>query len=154
MSRSWSAELVKLVRRPASWLLLAIALALSLAFTYLLPYASIVGGTGGPNSERTLPMLLPDRLVGNSLGGLPIFLGAIVLIIGVLVVGGEYGWGTWKTLLAQGSEPTGGVRRQAVHPGHRRARGGARCLCRGCGHQWLIAVTESSRCAGRPSANC
>ncbi|WP_341719537.1 ABC transporter permease [Micromonospora sp. FIMYZ51] len=102
MSRSWSAEIVKLVRRPAFWLLIGIALVISLTFTYLLPYAAIVGGTGGPNSDRTLPMLLPDQLVGNSIGGLPIFLGAIVLIIGVLVVGGEYGWGTWKTILTQG----------------------------------------------------
>ncbi|WP_446219011.1 ABC transporter permease subunit [Micromonospora sp. IBHARD004] len=102
MSRSVRAELAKLVRRPASWLLLAITLVLSLVFTYVFPYASIAGGTGGPNSDRTLPMLLPDHLVGNSLGGLPVFLGAIVLILGVLTVGGEYGWGTWKTVLSQG----------------------------------------------------
>ncbi|MEV0810541.1 ABC transporter permease subunit [Micromonospora sp. NPDC050200] len=102
MSRSAHAELVKIVRRPASWLLLAITLVLSVVFTYLFPYASYAGGTGGPNTDRTLPMLLPDHLVGNSLGGLPVFLGAIVLILGVLVVGGEYGWGTWKTVLSQG----------------------------------------------------
>ncbi|PWU46715.1 ABC transporter permease, partial [Micromonospora globispora] len=102
MSRSFRAETVKLVRRPASWLLLAITLVLSLIFTYVFPYASIAGGTAGPNADRTLPMLLPDRLVGNSLGGLPVFLGSIVLILGVLTVGGEYGWGTWKTVLSQG----------------------------------------------------
>lgn len=102
MSGSFSAEMIKLVRRPATWLLLALALVLALLFTYVFPYASYAGGTEGPNTERTLPMLLPDRLVGNSLGGLPVFLGAILLILGVLVVGGEYGWGTWKTLLTQG----------------------------------------------------
>ncbi|MFG2054880.1 ABC transporter permease [Micromonospora sp. NPDC048930] len=102
MSRSFRAETIKLVRRPASWLLLAIAVALALIFTYLFPYASIAGGTDGPNDDRTLPMLLPDHLVGNSLGGLPVFLGSIVLILGVLTVGGEYGWATWKTVLTQG----------------------------------------------------
>lgn len=102
MSRSFRAEAVKLLRRPASWLLLAITLVLALVFTYVFPYASIAAGTTGPNSDRTLPMLLPDRLVGNSLGGLPVFLGAIVLILGVLTVGGEYAWGTWKTVLTQG----------------------------------------------------
>ncbi|MFI7429227.1 ABC transporter permease [Micromonospora sp. NPDC049836] len=102
MSGSFRAELVKLVRRPANWLLLAITLALSLIFTYLFPYASIAGGTDGPNTDRSLPALLPDQLVGNSLGGLPVFLGAILLILGVLTVGGEYGWGTWKTVLSQG----------------------------------------------------
>ncbi|WP_319458847.1 ABC transporter permease [Micromonospora sp. RTP1Z1] len=102
MSRSLRAETAKLVRRPAAWLLLAITLVLSLLFTYVFPYAGYAGGTAGPNSDRTLPMLLPDRLVGNSLGGLPVFLGSILLILGVLVVGGEYGWGTWKTVLSQG----------------------------------------------------
>ena len=102
MLRSWQAEMIKLAKRPATWLLLVLALLLALLFTYLFPYASYAGGTAGPNSDRTLPMLLPDQLVGNSLGGLPVFLGAIVLILGVLTVGGEYGWGTWKTLLTQG----------------------------------------------------
>ncbi|MBM0240221.1 ABC transporter permease, partial [Micromonospora sp. ATA32] len=102
MLRSLRAETAKLVRRPTAWLLLAITLVLSLLFTYVFPYAGYAGGTAGPNSDRTLPMLLPDRLVGNSLGGLPVFLGSILLILGVLVVGGEYGWGTWKTVLSQG----------------------------------------------------
>ena len=62
----------------------------------------MAGGVDGPNTDRALPALLPDHLVGNSLGGLPIFLGAILLILGVLTVGGEYGWGTWKTVLTQG----------------------------------------------------
>ncbi|GIG86528.1 ABC transporter permease [Plantactinospora endophytica] len=116
-----AAELVKLVRRPANWLLLAVALVLSLTFTYLVPYAGYLdgtdpagGGTGnvpptGPGSGGVaeaagdgLAALLPAELVGNSIGGLPIFLGAIMLILGVLTVGGEYGWGTWKTLFTQG----------------------------------------------------
>ncbi|SIR12185.1 ABC transporter permease [Micromonospora avicenniae] len=102
MSGSFQAELVKLVRRPAAWLLLAITLVLAVLFTYVFPYAGYAAGTAGPNTGRGLPALLPDRLVGNALGGLPVFLGAIVLILGVLVVGGEYGWGTWKTVLSQG----------------------------------------------------
>jgi ABC-type transport system involved in multi-copper enzyme maturation permease subunit len=97
-----AAETIKLVRRPATWALLAVALVLSLTFTYLIPYAGYAQGTGGPRSERGLAALLPAELVGNSIGGLPVFLGAIMLILGVLTVGGEYGWGTWKTLLTQG----------------------------------------------------
>jgi ABC-type transport system involved in multi-copper enzyme maturation permease subunit len=99
---SFRAETIKLVRRPATWLLLAVALTLSLIFTYLIPYAGYAGGTGGVRADLGLDAVLPDRLVGNSIGGLPVFLGAIALILGVLVVGGEYGWGTWKTVLVQG----------------------------------------------------
>ena len=95
------AETLKLVRRPAIGALLAIALTLSLTFTYLIPYAGYAGGTGGPRAERGLAPLLPDHLVGNSIGGLPVFLGALMLILGVLAVGSEYAFGTWKTVLTQ-----------------------------------------------------
>ncbi|MEV4755232.1 ABC transporter permease subunit [Micromonospora sp. NPDC049559] len=103
-----AAELTKLVRRPASWLLLVIAVVLGLTFTYLIPYAGYAGGTRGPRSGRGLAPLLPAELVGNSIGGLPVFLGALMVILGVLTVGGEYGWGTWKTLLTQGPSRTTG----------------------------------------------
>lgn len=96
------AETAKLVRRPATWLLLAVSLVLSLLFTYLVPYAGYAGDTGGFRADLGLAALLPDRLVGNSIGGLPVFLGAIMVILGVLTIGGEYAWGTWKTLLTQG----------------------------------------------------
>ncbi|MEV6491413.1 ABC transporter permease [Actinoplanes sp. NPDC051633] len=95
------AEGRKLVRRPAIWTLLGVALALSLIFTYVVPYAGFAGGTGGPTADRGLAAMLPDRLVGNSIGGLPVFLGALMVILGVLTVGSEYAWGTWKTVLTQ-----------------------------------------------------
>jgi ABC-2 type transport system permease protein len=99
---SFRAEMIKVVRRPASWLLAVLAWTLSLIFTYLVPYAGYSGGTAGPTSGRLLADMLPAKLVGNSIAGLPVFFGAIMLILGVLVVGGEYGWGTWKTVLVQG----------------------------------------------------
>jgi ABC-2 type transport system permease protein len=97
-----SAEMIKLVKRPANWLLLGVALGLSLLFTYVIPYAGFAAGTEGPNADRGLAALLPAKLVGNSVGGLPVFLGAIMVILGVLAVGGEYGFQTWKTVLTQG----------------------------------------------------
>jgi ABC-type transport system involved in multi-copper enzyme maturation permease subunit len=106
MLGSVRAELAKLGRRPAVWLLLGVAVSLGLTFTYLVPYAGASGsaGTAGgvPNGDRGLAAVLPDQLVGNSVAGLPVFLGAISLILGVLAVGGEFGWGTWKTVLTQG----------------------------------------------------
>ena len=97
------AELTKMFRRPATWLLISVAFVLSATFAYLVPYAGFAGGTEGPpNSDRGLAATLPDQLIGNSIGGSPVFVGALALILGVLVVGGEYAWGTWKTVLGQG----------------------------------------------------
>ncbi|MEJ3744161.1 ABC transporter permease [Actinomycetes bacterium KLBMP 9797] len=98
MWNSTRAELSKLVRRPANWLLLAVALTLSLTFTYLVPYA----GAEGPTADRGVASTLPDQLVGNSVGGWPLFGGALALILGVLAAGADYAWGTWKTVLTQG----------------------------------------------------
>jgi len=106
---SFRAEMIKAAKRPAIWLLAALGWTLSLIFTYLVPYLGYTGETGDtgdtggpPTSGRLLVDMLPEKLVGNSIGGLPVFIGAIMLIIGVLVMGAEYGWGTWKTVLVQG----------------------------------------------------
>ncbi|UMP01577.1 ABC transporter permease [Amycolatopsis sp. EV170708-02-1] len=100
---SCTAELAKLVRRPANWFMLGIAVALGLTFTYLLPLAGAAGSSSGaPGTDRGLASTLPSNLVGNAIGGLPVFLGAILLVLGVLAVGTEYGWSTWKTVLTQG----------------------------------------------------
>lgn len=96
------AELVKTFRRPAVWLLIAIACLLAITFTYLIPYAGLSGVVDGPTSGRGLASMLPAKFVGNSLGGMPIFVGSLALIFGVLAIGTEYASTTWKTVLAQG----------------------------------------------------
>jgi ABC-2 type transport system permease protein len=99
------AELFKLVRRPAAWTLLAAAAVLSQVFGYLIPYLSYAGGGSGPmegaSPESILASTLPDQIVANTLGGFPVFAGALALVLGALVFGSEYGWGTVKTLLTQ-----------------------------------------------------
>lgn len=97
------AEMTKQVHRPATWLLLGVAVTLSITFGYLVPYAGYAGGTSGPPaSDRGLAAMLPAQFLGSALGGMPVFVGALALIFGVLVTGSDYGWETWKTLLAQG----------------------------------------------------
>lgn len=97
------AELAKALRRPAHWLLLAVAITLSVMFAYLIPYAGYAGGTAGPpNSDLGLETMLPGAFVGNAIGGMPVFVGALAVILGVLVVGTEYSAETWKTVLSQG----------------------------------------------------
>lgn len=98
------AELFKLVRRPTAWVLLAAAIVLNLIFSYLIPYLSYAGGNdldaGRPPADL-LASTLPAQLVGNLLSGFPVFAGALALVFGAVVTGGEYGWGTVKTLLTQ-----------------------------------------------------
>lgn len=102
MLRDIRAELLKQSRRPTGWLVLAIAVVLSLTFGYVIPYAGLSGTTSGaPGSGRGLAAMLPDAFIGSALGGLPVFIGALTLIFGVLVAGSEYSYGTWKTVLVQ-----------------------------------------------------
>ncbi|PXY22949.1 ABC transporter permease [Prauserella muralis] len=95
------AEIIKQIRRPAHWLLLAVALVLTLTFAYLIPYLGLSGRTEGPGSARGLDAMLPAEFVGSTVAGTPVFLGALAVIFGVLVAGSEYGWQTWKTVFTQ-----------------------------------------------------
>jgi ABC-2 type transport system permease protein len=106
MSGSYRAELLKLRKWPAMWILAAVLLVLSQVFGYLIPYVAYRSGGGsgfaaGETRAQLLADILPGRLVPNTLGGFPMFAGAIALIIGALVAASEYGWGTLKTILAQ-----------------------------------------------------
>ncbi|TDO48624.1 ABC-type transport system involved in multi-copper enzyme maturation permease subunit [Kribbella sp. VKM Ac-2527] len=106
MLGSYRAELLKLRKRGAVWVLFAAGLVLSLIFGYLLPYLGYATGeenqqtSGIPRSE-VLRGLLPERVMDNTIGGYPVFAGALALVLGAIVVGGEYTWGTLKTILSQ-----------------------------------------------------
>jgi ABC-2 type transport system permease protein len=106
MIGSFQAEILKLRKRPATWVLLGVTLALGLLFGYLLPYSSWVTSdqnfqTEGLDPQAVLTGTLPGELVPTSLGGFPVFAGALALILGALASGSEYGWGTLQTALTQ-----------------------------------------------------
>lgn len=91
------------------WLVAVVWLVLSLVFGYLFPYLSYRGAPTGPaagageaSAEQVLAEALPANLVPTAIQGFPVFAGALALLLGVLSAGSEYGWGTWKTILAQG----------------------------------------------------
>ncbi|MEU3270131.1 ABC transporter permease [Saccharomonospora sp. NPDC006951] len=96
------AELTKQRKRPAHWLLLAVAVLLTLTFAYLIPYLGLADTPEGVTNGRGIGALLPPAFVGNVIAGTPLFVGALAVIFGVLVAGSEYNWESWKTVLAQG----------------------------------------------------
>ena len=106
MLGSYRAEVLKLRKRSAVWVLFGAGLVLSLIFGYLLPYLGYVTGDENPQTDgvprsEILRGMLPERVMDNTIGGYPIFAGALALVLGAIVVGGEYTWGTLKTILTQ-----------------------------------------------------
>jgi ABC-2 type transport system permease protein len=102
MRGSVAAELLLLRKRASTWILLGIWTALATFFSYLLPYVEYRNGDlGGGPGEVSLEELLPDRLAGHLSGGFPFFGGVFALMLGVLALGSEYGWGTLRTVLVQ-----------------------------------------------------
>jgi ABC-2 type transport system permease protein len=106
MIGSFKAEILKLRKRPATWVLLGVTLGLTQLFGYVLPYSSWLTRdqnfqTQGLDPQAVLAGVLPGELVPTTLGGFPVFVGALVLILGALAAGSEYGWGTMQTALTQ-----------------------------------------------------
>ncbi|HEX6919149.1 MAG TPA: ABC transporter permease [Actinomycetes bacterium] len=147
MSDIVRAELFKLRKRPAVWVLLAAGAVLNQVFGYLIPYLAYRSGDAqsfGGNVPRgqVLASTLPDQLVINTIGGFPVFAGALALVLGALMFGSEYGWGTVKTVLTQ--RP----RRTTVLAGQVFALGGALLVglvvlfVLGAASSWVIALAE------------
>ncbi|HET8522338.1 MAG TPA: ABC transporter permease subunit [Thermomicrobiales bacterium] len=100
LKRLVSAELLVLGKRTSTWVLFALWTLLAAIFGYLVPYLTYrnsAGARGGPLAE-----LLPQNLGDHLAASFPFYGGAFALMMGVLALGSEYGWGTWKTLFTQG----------------------------------------------------
>lgn len=98
-----SIELFQMRRRVGAWVLLGIWCTLAVFFGYILPYLIDDGAqaTRVPAGAFAKPALLPDQFVSTVIEGFPFYGGAIALMLGVLTVGSEFGWGTFKTLFTQ-----------------------------------------------------
>ena len=103
MGASLAVELQKTARRPASWVVGLIFVALIALFGYLLSYVFIVGVEGDPPPEarQFLPTLYPENVLSQVLGLFSGFGVALTLVLGALAVGSEYGWETFKLVLTQ-----------------------------------------------------
>ena len=109
MLAAFRGELFKFVRRPAVWvlvvLLLLLAVGLGYVITYLIdtfaPASASQGLPPGTKLSDFKVALYPQNFVKDTFSTWGSLGGVFALIMGVLVQGSEYGWGTIKTLFTQ-----------------------------------------------------
>jgi ABC-2 type transport system permease protein len=120
MLASLGAELLKLRKRPSTWVLACIWLTVTILLSYALAYALLANAPpptvpqGTPKAQREqlreqqeafrkeqLEALYPENLVSNLTPGFSNLGPPLALILGALAMGSEYGWATFKTVLTQ-----------------------------------------------------
>ncbi|MEZ0577973.1 ABC transporter permease [Nocardioides sp. MH1] len=147
-TRATRAELLRLRKWPAVWITVGSWLALSLMFGYLFNYLSYRSGDSSFSNEgatkatllaEMLPASVPDVLVQ----GMPMFGGALMMVLGAIVAGNGYGWGTWKTVFSQGVDRSATVLGSLVALTAYVVGILAVTLALDLGISLLIAVTES-----------
>src|SRR5215475_11087547 len=104
---STRAELLRLRKWPAVWIIMGAWVALALTFGYVFNYISYRTGNdsfrgAGQSKAQLLADLLPHSIPDVLVRGLPMFGGALVMVLGALVAGSSFGWGAWKTTFTQG----------------------------------------------------
>ncbi|MGW5141386.1 ABC transporter permease [Nocardia beijingensis] len=104
---SAKAEMLRLRKWPAFWIVLGTWILLNLTFAYLFNYLAYTSGessrmSNGLPREVLLQQMLPAAVPEVFTQGMAMFGGALMLILGALTVGSGYGWGTWKTVFTQG----------------------------------------------------
>jgi len=107
VARSTRAELLRLRKWPALWLTIGVELLLNVLFIYVFNYVSYRSSGDSGISEDVpkqvlLERMLPAAIPHSGVAGMPMFGGALVLILGALAAGNGYGWGTVKTVALQG----------------------------------------------------
>jgi ABC-2 type transport system permease protein len=105
----WStrAELLRLRKWPAVWVTIGAWLSLSALFGYVFNYVAYATGNSGFSNEgessaSLLASIMPAGVPDTFLQGMPMFGGALMMVLGAIVAGNGYGWGTWKTAYTQG----------------------------------------------------
>ncbi len=106
MLASFGAELLKIRKRPATWILALVWFILIVLFGYLFTYSFAANPPDRPEdqppqvqqqeeafNEQILNGLLPENLLENLFANGVFSLGAaIVLILGAMAAGSEYSW--------------------------------------------------------------
>ncbi|MBO0845496.1 MAG: ABC transporter permease [Nocardioides sp.] len=111
LTRSARADLFRLRRWPAFWVIVAAWLLLNAMFGYVFDFVTYTSGNSsfsnqGETRAELLASLLPSGVAHILPQGMPLFGGAIMMVLGAIVAGNGYGWGTWKTAFTQGPSRT------------------------------------------------
>ncbi len=114
LMNSTRAELLRLRKWPAVWVTIGAWMAMALMFGYLFNYIAYKTGdesfsSEGESSAQLLHDLLPASMPDVLVQGLPLWGGALAMVLGAIVAGNGYGWGTWKTIFTQGPSRTSSV---------------------------------------------
>jgi hypothetical protein len=104
---STRAELLRLRNWPAVWVTIGAWLTMNAMFGYVFDYVTYTSGSNsfsneGESKAELLANLLPASVPDLLAQGMPMFGGAIMMVLGAIIAGNGYGWGTWKTVLTQG----------------------------------------------------
>ncbi|HEX4685357.1 MAG TPA: ABC transporter permease, partial [Nocardioides sp.] len=107
LTRSVRAEFFRLRRWPAFWVTVAAWLLLNAMFGYVFNFVTYTSGdtsfsNEGQSKADVLATIVPSGLAETLPQGMPLFGGAIMMVLGAIVAGNGYGWGTWKTVFTQG----------------------------------------------------
>jgi ABC-2 type transport system permease protein len=107
LTRSLRAELFRLRRWPAFWVTVTAWLLLNAMFGYVFSFVTYTSGDSnftneGQSRADLLATIVPSGLAEQFPQGMPLFGGAIMMVLGAIVAGNGYGWGTWKTAFLQG----------------------------------------------------
>ena len=108
---STRAEVLRLRKWPAVWVTVGAWLTMNAMFGYIFDYVTYTSGDSsfaneGESSADLIAKLLPTGLPDSLAQGMPMFGGAIMMVLGAIIAGNGYGWGTWKTVLTQGPSRT------------------------------------------------